>query len=107
MTRFSALAERLWRDDLGADVSADSLPTHPPANFVRRDIDGGLRSKLSAKFVFVEARGDMRMAAGQDIGIDANRYGRAACRRVARGAQTSCSKHLQLGFRFHIEKQDA
>ena len=90
---------------LRADVRADAFPADVPGDAVRQ-VEAAGRGPVQAELVLVMACGDMRVVAGLHVGIHAH-GNRRSIFPAARGARGLFQQHLQFGFGFHVEEQDA
>src|SRR6266403_917436 len=94
-------AIRRKREDLRTDMSADSLPLDP-ARVTVFQVEAPRAIPIDSEFVAVVPGRNMRVASGLDIRIHPNRCGSA--RAVTRRFR---DEQVELGGRFHVEKQNA
>src|SRR3974390_692946 len=94
-------AVRCERHNLRADMRADSLPVDP-AGTPMLQVEPARRFPIDSKFVAMMSGGNVRMATGNDVRIDAD--GRRSAHSHARRFG---SKQIKLCGRLHIEEKNA
>ena len=93
-------AVRSKRQNLRSDMRADSLPVDP-ARIAVLKIEAARGLPINSKFVAMMSGGNVRMAAGFDVRIDAD--GRRGAHAQARRLR---SQQVELRGRLHIEKKN-
>src|SRR5579864_7866160 len=86
-------------------MRADTTPTNP-ARAAMSEIETVGGRPIQAEFVVMVSGGNVGMAAGPDVGIDAHRNRRrsATCGNLPRGF---LRENFELSFRFDVEEKDS
>src|SRR5215472_9557663 len=90
--------------NLRAEVSADAAPDNP-SRIILLEIKAARRIPVHSKFMVVLAGGNVLVAAGGNIGVDANSQRWPLAARVY-VALRFFEQELQFRFRFHVEKKN-